>query len=156
MRNLGATIATVFTASALASGTMSPVPKGASEVGHVVLTPGVAEQDHFFLSEKYPGTTAHEHYERMFRGWRPCYWNQRGWNKFGDATSNVYIHEAVRFWVNPNNDTSVMVGLRYTSPGLQPRSEPESSRQFVVLVRHIVANAEKHLAELEAKCEKAS
>lgn len=158
MRYLGAIVLGMVATAANGAATMYPVPKGASGVGHVVLAPGTAEQDHFVLDEKYPSTTAFAHYERLFAGWRPCYWSQRGWDRFGDVSGgrNEYIHQIARFWVSPKNDTSVMVTLRYTSPGSASRVEPAESRQFVVVLRHKVPNAETHLSEIEAKCEKAS
>src|SRR5713226_2989811 len=105
MRIRIAAIVAIASFGAVAAPTMYPVPTGAAEVGHVALQPGIAEQDHFFLAEKYPGASAMEHYSKVFSKWRPCYWNERGWSSFSDASGSEprFIHRFVRHWVSPNN-----------------------------------------------------
>ena len=135
---------------------MYPVPERALDVEHVVLQPGIIEQDHFFLSEKYPGASAVDHYRKVFSKWRLCFWDDRGWSSFGDASGRErrFIHQFVRHWVSPRNDVAVTLMLRYTSAGLEYRAVPDNERQFVVLLRRKSKNAEKALGQIGAKCEK--
>jgi hypothetical protein len=135
---------------------MFPVPKSAIEPGHVVIAPGVSEQDHFWLNEKYPSSSALEHYRRIFSGWRHCVTRDEGWESFGDQSGGreKFVHQRLRHWVNSSNDVAVTLALTYTSNGLKHRVSPESDRQFVVLVRVKQPNASKTLAEMGAKCEK--
>jgi hypothetical protein len=136
---------------------MFPAPKTAIEPSHVVITP-VSEQDHYWLNEKYPASTALEHYKRVFASWRPCYGRERGWESFGDRTTDqpTYVHQLLRHWVNPANDTSVTLGLRYISSGSNYRITPDTDRQFVVLVRVKQPNASQTLVEMGVTCEKDS
>jgi hypothetical protein len=132
-----------------------PLPKGALEPGHVALQPGLAEQDHFFLNEKYPGSSALSHYARIFSKWRACYWPQRDWETIPDASSDParLLHRRVRFWVAPTNTEWVMVTLQYTSPGLTERALPVNDRQFVVVATRKTHDAEEDLGLLDAKCD---
>ena len=158
MRILIAAVAILAIFPAEAAQTTYPVPKGASEVGHVALQPGAAEQDHFFLVEKYPGSSAMDHYRKVFAKWRPCYWNEREWSSFADAAGPKpqFIHRLVRHWASAANDVAVTVAIQYTSPGMASRTVPANDRQFVVVAIRKSANAEKDLAEIGAKCEKST
>jgi hypothetical protein len=135
--------------------TMYSVPNGAVEVAHVVLLPGVGEQDYFWLKEKYPSSSALGYYSRVFSGWRPCYGRQREWWSFGDQSSGEdrFIHQLSRHWVNAANDTAVTLVLKYTSSGLNRRVMPDTDRQFVAVVRYKHRNAAKDLGEIGVKCE---
>jgi hypothetical protein len=132
-----------------------PVPKGALEPGHVALQPGLAEQDHFFMNEKYPGSSALTHYAQIFSRWRPCYWPQRDWETIPDASTDPsrLLHRRVRFWVAPTNNKWVMVTLQYASPGLADRAQPVSDRQFVVVAIRKTQDAKADLTLLDAKCD---
>jgi hypothetical protein len=133
------------------------VPLGAIEPGHVTLQPGVASQDHFFLKEKYPGTSALAHYAKVFSTWQPCYWSQRGWETVADASIQPprLIHRQVRFWVAPTNAQWVMVTMQYESPGLAERAVPVSDRQFVVVALRKAPDAHKDVALMGVKCDEA-
>jgi hypothetical protein len=135
---------------------MYPVPKSAVEVGHDVLQQGVYEEDHFFLTEHYPGTSALNHYENIFSRWRSCHGTSDGWQSFGDARGSepVFTHQLLRYWVNPQNDVALTLVLMYQSPGLATREAPSSDRQFVALTRLRQGDAEKHLAQMGVKCAK--
>jgi hypothetical protein len=139
---------------ALSTQTMFPVPKGALAPSHVVITPGVSEQDHFSLNERFPGTSAIEHYRGLFAAWRPCTWATAGWSSFGDLSQGDkrFIHQFARHWVNRANDTAVTVVLRYTSAGAQQREVPDNERQTVVVIRVTAPDAAKQMAELGARC----
>jgi len=158
MRFLIAAVTILVAVSAEATPTTYPVPKGASEIGHATLQAGVAEQDHFFLIEKYPGSSAMEHYRAVFAKWRPCYWKEREWSSFADAAGSApqFVHRLVRHWVSPRNDVAVTVAIQYTSPGVAPRTVPANDSQFVVVAIRKSTDAEKNLAEIGAKCEKAT
>ena len=66
MRRTCSFLLLVAVAAAWAGGTMYPVPPNAIEVGHDTLLPGTYEEDHFVLYGNYPGTSAVEHYRRVF------------------------------------------------------------------------------------------
>jgi hypothetical protein len=132
---------------------MYPVPKGAIEVGHVALS-RVYEEDHFFLLERYPHTSAVKHYASIFSRWRLCHGSDEEWQSFGDASHSepVFVHQLMRHWVNRQNDVAVTLVLRYESPGLTDRETPSTNRQFVVLTRLRQMDADKELAPLRVKC----
>ena len=156
MRTLLIAFSTLCVSSAHASDPLRfPVPTGALEPEHVALQPGLAEQDHFFLNEKYPGSSALTHYARIFSKWRPCYWPQRDWETVPDASSDParLLHRRVRFWAAPTNTEWVMVTLQYTSPGLANRALPANDRQFVVVATRVTQDAKADLALLDAKCD---
>jgi hypothetical protein len=134
-----------------------PMPKGAVEPEHVTLQPGVASQDHFFLNEKFPGSSAITHYAQVFSTWQSCYWDERGWDTIPDAsvTPARLIHRMVRFWVAPTNSDWVMVSLQYESPGLTDRVAPVDDRQYVVVAIRKSQDAHKDLVALDAKCDEA-
>jgi hypothetical protein len=137
--------------------TMYPVPEGAVEVGHVALQPDVYEEDLFFLTEQYPGTSALKHYANIFSRWRQCHGTDDGWQSFGDASrpEHVFVHQLIRRWVNPHNDVTVTLALRYESPGLASREHPSSDRQFVAVMRLQQVDAEKRLLQMGVvNCEK--
>jgi hypothetical protein len=134
-----------------------PVPSGAIEAEHVTLQPGIASQDHFFLNEKFPGSSALTHYARVFSKWRPCFWPEREWETIGDASTKPprSLHRRVRFWVEPSNRMWVMVTVQYESPGLIERVAPVNDRQFVVVAIRNVPDALKDIALLDVKCDEA-
>jgi hypothetical protein len=158
MRRLSMLVAVLVSAAAFAADTMYPVPTGAIDVGHHVLQPGVYEEDHFFLTERYPGNSALTHYEDVFSHWQSCHGPSEGWQSFGDASGSekVFIHQLLRYWVNPQNDVALTLVLRYESPGLATREAPSSDRQFVALMRLRLrpGEAAKHLAPMGVKCAK--
>jgi hypothetical protein len=136
---------------------MYPVPTGAIDAVHDVLQTNVHEQDSFWLIQKYPSSTAVEHYQRVFAGWRNCYGPEREWWSFGDHSTGEdrFIHQLLRHWLNAANDTAVTVVLRYSSSGIEDRAVPDNERQFVVVLRHRQPDAEKYLNDNEVQCEKA-
>lgn len=156
MHRIVAIAMTVVVSTAGAVQTMYPLPSGATNVGHVALEPGTIEQDHFLVAEKYPGSSAMDHYGKVFSKWRSCYWNDRGWYSFGDASGEKpqFVHQLVRHWVSPRNDVAVTVLIRYTSTGLTYRAAPDNERQSVVVLRRKSKNAEKELGEIGATCDK--
>ena len=98
MTHLGLAVAIVAAATAVAAETMYPVPKGALEVGHVALQPGVYEEDHFFLTEQYPRTSALTHYASIFSRWHSCHGAGDEWQSFADASGSepLFIHQLIR------------------------------------------------------------
>jgi hypothetical protein len=137
---------------------MFPIPPGAVSPDHVVISPGASEQDHFWLDEKYPGTSALDHYRKIFAAWRSCPMRMSGWESFGDKSSgqSSFLHQQLHHWVNKANDTAIVLALRYESQGSTYRISPDSNRQFVVLVRLKQKNVSKTLAEMGALCGKDS
>jgi hypothetical protein len=135
---------------------MFQVPKGALEAEHITLQPGVAWQDHFFLKEKYPGSSALEHYSRAFFDWRSCFWAKRDWESILDASSGSVrqLHRRVRFWVSPTNREWVMVTLQYGSP-MGSGGGLADDRQYVVVAIRRSNNAIGELTEFDAKCDEA-
>jgi hypothetical protein len=133
--------------AATAAELMYPLPKGAVEIGHVAIQPHVYEEDHFRLNERFPGTSAVQHYSAIFAGWRACRGSDRGWVTFPDAsgTAPQFVHQLLRFWVNAKNDEAVTLVLRYESPGLSTRDVPSSDDQFVALTRLRHIDAENQL-----------
>jgi hypothetical protein len=140
-----------------AAGTMFAVPEGATKVGHVVLQSGVAEEDHFLLTEKYPGSAAADHYSRILSSWRPCTAKQTQWTSFGDINDGKEqtVHELSRHWVNKANDTSVTLLLKYTSAGIKRGAVPDNDMQYVVVVRKKLKGASKEFSDLGLTCQKA-
>ena len=149
-------VAACFPMVAAAATTMFPVPKAAIHPGHHVIAPGIAEQDHFWLKEAFPSSSAIDHYDRIFAKWQRCRSRDDGWDSFGDLAKGEqrYVHQRLRYWVNAANDTAVTLALVYNSKGTQSRPVPENDDQFVVLVRHMQPNASKLLSDVGAKCGK--
>jgi hypothetical protein len=147
----------ICSASVAADRLAFPVPSGAIEPEHVTLQPGIASQDHFFLNEKYPGSSALVHYARVFSKWKPCFWPERDWERIPDASGHSprLLHRRVRFWVAPSNSEWVMVAVQYESPGLTERAEPVNDRQFVFVAIRKVQDASKDIALLDVKCDEA-
>jgi len=133
---------------------MYEVPRGALEVRHVALQPGVYEQDSFVLEEPYPSTSALEHYERVFAKWQSCSSKGSQWESFGDvsAPEPKFHHQLIRHWVNPSNNTAIIVALRYSSAGAQFRSAPDNPHQGVFVLRLKVKNAKSALAQTGVIC----
>ena len=157
MRDLGLIIILAVAPFQLAAGQlMFPLPEGATGATHMVLASDGAEEDYFWLNEKYPSFTALTHYSSVFSGWRQCYGKAREWRSFPDQQTgeDLYVHLLVRHWVNKANDTSFTLILRYGSKGLAPRSVPDSDRQLVALVKRTRPNAAEKLEEIGNTCEK--
>jgi hypothetical protein len=136
---------------------MFPVPKGAEKAAHVVLVPGVAEQDYFWITAEYPATPALEHYSKLFSGWKQCGDPSKGWDGYGDMShgNNRYLHNFVRHWVSPANDRVVTVLFQYQSKGIESRRMPDNKNQFVAVIQHRAPDASAHLASIDVKCPKA-
>jgi len=133
-------------------------PKGATGGSHIVLQPGVAEQDSFWLDEAFPSSSAIDHYSRVLAKWRACHIDGgEGWLSFTDASTVPprFIHQFSRTWVNPSNDVMVTVAVRYASSSLENRKVPDSRRQSVVVLRHKAKNASATILPKGAKCETA-
>jgi hypothetical protein len=135
---------------------MFQVPKGALEAEHVTLQSGVAWQDHFFLKEKYPGSSALDHYSQVFSDWRSCFWTNRDWESVLDGSSGSIrqLHRRVRFWASPTNREWVMVTLQsgtLNGGGIRPADD----RQYVVVSIRRSTDAISELMELDAKCDEA-
>jgi hypothetical protein len=154
MRRICILAALLGTSLATAADTMFPMPRDALEPGHDVITPGTYEEDHFFLLEDYPGTSAATHYAKIFARWHPCEAPAAAWQSFGDASQSepVFIHQLIRRWVNSRNDEVITLVLMYSSPGLSERSTPASNRQFVALTRLRHVDARRHVAEVGGRC----
>ena len=151
-------VTAVLSIASSASGAplMFPVPTGAIEPEHVVVVPGVSEQDHFWLKEKYPATSALSHYKKVLADWRYCPAREGGWQSFGDQSPAQHVHQQMHHWVNIADDTVVVLGLRYTSEGVKYRAAPETDRQFVVLIRVKQKGASKSVAQMGGACGKDS
>lgn len=136
---------------------MFPVPPGADKPSHVVLSPGVAEQDYFWLNAVYPETPALSHYAKVFANWLQCKpWEPEWWG-YGDSANgaNQYLHQFTRHWITPDNRQAVTLLFQYTSAGTAYRKRPDNDRQFVALLRHRVPDATAFLADIKVECPKA-
>ena len=154
-RFLIAVLASLSAPFATGADLMFAPPKGALDASHVVLQPGVVEQDHFWLNEAYPSSSAIDHYSRVFTKWRACRSTEEGWSSFGDLANGParFVHQLTRYWASPSNDVAVTVALRYTSSGFQHRENPDNNRQLVIVLRHKWPNASAELASMGVKCE---
>ena len=135
---------------------MFPTPTNAIDPSHVVISPGASEQDYFWLKETNPGSSAIDHYSRVFAKWKPCRESESGWSTFGDRANgrDERVHQLTRYWVSTQNDTAVTVLLKYASPGATTtRPTPASDRQFVAVVRIKVPDAKATLAGMGIACE---
>ena len=158
MRGLGVVFAIVMCGCTDTSeSSRFAVPAGAHDVKHVALQPGVAVEDHFFLNEPFPGSSAISHYERVFAEWRPCFWPERDWDVVPDSTVDPprLLQRKVRYWAAPRNTEWVMVAIQYESPGLADRPVPARDEQQVVLVNRKSQDAISDLELVGAKCEEA-
>jgi hypothetical protein len=151
---LGGLIALLASSVAMTAETMFPVPQGATEIGHVVLQPGADEEDHFFLTERYPGAPAVKHYSAFFSQWSSCDASKVGWDSFADASRPEprFVHQLARYWVNQRNNVAVILVLRYESPGLTTQMVPSSDRQFVAVMRLRHHDVAKELAGIGVRC----
>jgi hypothetical protein len=140
-------------ATASADGLMFPAPPGAELSEHVILSPGVSEQDYFWIKASYPDTPALAHYSKIFDGWLECKPWKPGWD--GRGEDNRYIHRFVRNWINVENNRTVTLLFQYSSPGSKHRAHPDNDRQFVAVIRDLVPNAEWHFAQIRIDCTKA-
>jgi hypothetical protein len=157
MRCLVSLIAVLAASTASAAATMYPVPSGAIDTRHFQIQPGVYEEDSYRFPERYPRSSALDHYAAIFAGWRPCLTGDDGWQSFADAsgTQPRFIHQLIRHWVNSQNDEAVTLLLRYESPGLSTREAPSTDDQFVAVTRLRHPGADKHFEAMGAKCVKA-
>ena len=131
---------------------MFPVPREARRPSHVVLQPGSADQDYFWLKAAYPATPALDHYTNLFAKWLPCKPWKAGWWSFGDMQKGLFFHQFLRHWVSADNKQAVTVLFQYTSPGIENRPYPDSDNQFVAVMRHRVPDAAAYLAEIKVEC----
>jgi len=157
VRTAVAVLAFLAAGVALAAKTMFPVPLGAEKPDHVVLSPGVAEQDYFFMRAPYPVTPALSHYEKLFANWVSCKPWEPGWEGYGDAAkgANQYVHRFTRNWIASDNRLAVTLLFEYRSPGTAFRSRPENDNQFIAVIRHRVPNASAFFADIKVQCPKA-
>jgi hypothetical protein len=142
---------------AFGASTMFPLPKNAVDVHHVVISPEVSEEDYFWVSEKYPASSAIDHYKRVFSKWRSCNGMEKNdWALFGDWSKGEgqFIHQRMLQWVNAADDTAVTVIAKYTSAGHTYRITPDDDRQFVAVLRFRQSNASQMLKEMNVTCEK--
>lgn len=153
----------VLTAPGLASAaTMFEVPAGATGTAHVVVRPGLEEEDHFVLKETYPASSAVDHYSRILQSWRPCTSPRSQWSVFGDVSGGKEqtIYELSRHWVNATDDTALILVLKYTSAGIKKRphsntnTNPDNDQQYVVLIRYKGKNASRQFSEMGLTCQK--
>ena len=157
MRAIAAAIGLAIAGSAVSAETMFPVPAGAEKPAHVVLSPGVAEQDYFFMKVPYPDTSVVGHYANVFANWVPCKpWND-GWEGYADSANGAYrfIHRFTRNWLSTDNHAAVGLLLQYESPGTAFRPRPDNNNQFVAVLRHRVADANSFFADMKVQCPKA-
>lgn len=140
--------------TAWAGDIMYPVPPNAIEVGHDVLVPGTYEEDRFFLVEDYPGTSALEHYRKVFATWHLCTGSTTTWESFPDAAGRepAFVHQLIRHWVNPRNDSIITLVLMYSSSGLAERQTPATNRQFVAITRQRHVAARQEMEKRGIKC----
>lgn len=144
----------LFTCTAYAQPSMFPLPKGAAKPSHVVIAPGVSEQDYFWLNEAYPSSSALDHYARVFAKWRPCHQREMGWSGFGDVSGgrDEYVHQRMRHWVNAADDVAITLALRYTSQGATFHRAPDNDEQYVALIRMKQPNASATFAKMGVTC----
>jgi len=154
-RTISSIFLTAFSAISIAAPAMFPLPKNAFAPGHTVLEPSVAEEDYFWVNEKYPSTSAFDHYGRLFAKWHECVAKEKGWGSFGDVSDgqDSFIHQRVRFWVTPKNDVAVFVLLKYRSKGSARREKPDNEKQFVAVIKYTMPNANTVFAPFEVSCE---
>jgi hypothetical protein len=157
MRRAAAIVGLVVVSIAMAAQTMFPIPSDAEKAGHVVLSPGTAEQDYFFIKAQFPETPALPHYAKIFADWVPCKPSSPDWDGYGDAANgaNRYTHNFVRYWITADNRQAVTLLFQYYSPGTASRRRPDNDNQFVAVIRHLVPDAKAFLAELKVDCSKA-
>jgi hypothetical protein len=157
MRRAAVTVGLIVANAAVAAPTMFPIPTGAEKPGHVVLSPGTAEQDYFFMKAQFPETPALSHYAKIFADWVPCKPWAPDWDGYGDAANgaNRYVHHFVRYWITTDNLQAVTLLFQYQSPGTAFRRRPDNDNQFVAVIRHRVPDAKVFLAELKVECPKA-
>ena len=136
---------------------MFPLPAGAKSPAHVVLSPGVGEQDYFWLETPYPATPALSHYASLFGNWIECKPWRTGWRGFGDASNgaNRYVHDFSRNWITRTNDRAVTLLFKYESKGLGYRERPDNDNQFVAVISYRVPDAAAFFAKVQIDCPKA-
>ena len=136
---------------------MFPVPPAAESPSHVVLSPGVGEQDYFWLTVPFPETPALPHYSRIFSDWVECKPWRLGWDGYGDASNEQkrYVHRFARHWISRENDRAVTLLFRYESAGLEFRQRPDNDKQFVAIIKYTVPDAAAYFSEVKIDCAKA-
>ena len=138
----------------MAGATMFPLPPDARRPAHVVLTPGSAEQDYFWLKALYPATPALGHYTKVFARWLPCEPQEADWRSFGDASNGLFLHQFLRYWISGDNRQAVTLLFQYTSPGTAHRARPDNDNQWVAVLRHRVPDAATFLSGMDVECPK--
>lgn len=157
MRSIATAIGLAIAGSAVSAETMFPVPADAEKPAHVLLSPGVAEQDYFFMKVPYPDTAVVAHYAKVFGNWVSCKpWND-GWESYADSANgaNRFIHRFTRNWVSTDNHLAVSLLLQYESSGTASRPRPDNNNQFVAVLRHRVPDAKAFFADMRVQCPKA-
>ena len=143
--------------TATAGNLMFALPAGAESANHVVISPGVGEQDYFWLKVAFPDSPALPHYANVFSQWVECKPWQAGWRGYGDIANgaNRYVHEFQRHWINKENNRAVTLLLRYESPGAKYRARPDNDKQFVAVISYRVPDAAGFFTEVKIDCPKA-
>jgi hypothetical protein len=136
---------------------MFPVPSGAESPSHVVLSPGVGEEDYFWLKAPFPETPALPHYSKVFSDWVECKSWTAGWDGHGDASNEAkrYVHRFARHWISKENDRAITLLFQYESAGLDFRQRPDNDKQFVAVIRYKVPDAAAYFSEVKIDCTKA-
>jgi hypothetical protein len=136
---------------------MFPVPPGAESPSHIALSPGVGEQDYFWLNAPFPETPALPHYSQIFSDWVECKPWRPGWDGYGDASNEAkrYVHRFARHWISKANDHAITLLFQYESPGLDFRQRPDNDKQFVAVIKYKVPDAGAFFSEVKIACAKA-
>jgi hypothetical protein len=140
--------------SALSGQFLFPVPTNAMAPEHGVLQPSVAEQDYFWVDEKYPASSALAHYRKVLSNWLECSGPSTDWSSYGDLSKDDerFVHARSAYWVSGDNDAAVVFLAKYESKGISWRNKPDNDNQFVAVVEYRVPNAREFLADLKVSC----
>lgn len=153
MPSLLALLLTLSSANLLAAEALYPLPKSAYGLKHIA-EPYSIQQDSFTIKLPYPSRAVVGHYRSVLPGWRECRARQ-GWSSFADPANGKreYVHQLMHAWVKPDNKTLVVLGLRYVSPGIEPRSKPDTEEQQVILMlNQNLADAVAEAKNMDMEC----
>ena len=135
--------------------TLLTVPSEAKQLIQLFILDGRAYQTSFTLKTPYPATPALDHYsQQLAEPWTRCEWIPK-WERFLDGTVNPVqtVHQHGTVWINPEQRRSLMLAMRYLSPG-KSAGNPRNENQHVIVVEYFDQDVKELVSLLKLKCPK--
>jgi hypothetical protein len=132
-----------------------PIPEGATELSHIVVSVGTPRgyQTEFTLRADFPASPVPELYAKALSdSWTRCDWSSE-WTRFVDEAAKPprTVHQQLHFWFNRDAGRTLELLARYYSSGDRAQ-RPENDKQRVVVTELINQNVDEKISKLRVKC----